>query len=334
MIKAVSYFNPFSDTHTVRDFYKIKTWQKAAALVVPLLATLAALPWLRRRSLAQILIALPLVGLCLLAIFRACIAALAPQDPPPPEVLPPPVPLPDAPAKPRSPLDNRIARMASSLTSKDIQKIRCKERIEAELKSGEMLGEAMDNGDCFYHSLSLLLGVPIEDLRKDIVDALKDERWRAHLKKEIDGDSRGRVNFDYYSLHVGVSHQTARDTVPIWGHPSTEGPILCEKYKFNLKVLKAGVIDTGFENDEELKRLRQQKEENLRKYKEGTPLYQDVEDSFEFQIQCCLRELYKHPGTIYFIEDELVTTEPPYSRTLTLALFCKHFVPVFPFNAR
>ncbi|MBP7074494.1 MAG: hypothetical protein KBA81_03825 [Rhabdochlamydiaceae bacterium] len=227
---------------------------------------------------------------------------------------------------------------APSLTAKQVRKQKLEALIQSMLSPNEYLGEAIDNGDCFYHALSNALeqiGVhkTPKELRMNISSCLQDSNHQLTFKHHIEQDSRGVESFEKYQKYVGYTNEELTQlrfidldapTGPYWGDPSREGLLLCQMYGFNLRIISAGFQENKVENDPGYKKWVQAKEEAP----EGAPILQTYED----EIQKRLVELYNQDG-FYFTGDDTYPIGDFYQNTCTLALFENHFVPVLQKNS-
>lgn len=332
MLETISHFNPFVDKYAIRDFHKLETWQKVTTFALTAIAPVIIMALGRKGGRAVTWASFPVAVLTAVATFRILVAlfvkylADGPTKAPKVSSSPPPIAGPSSPILPPQPAKER--------TSAEIKKERCKERIQRELGPKDVMGTAVDNGDCFYDALVQLLNkkghsVSVESLRSDIKIALGDPKWKTHLYSEFNNDKRGLGTFDDYCFKVGYSQSMLQENeAPLWGHPSREGVILCEKYRFKLRILKAGPIDSEIEGDEELKRLRSVRDNVLKDCIEGSNEYQKFSQKYESQIQERYRILYDN-SKMYYLEEEIVSKNADYEQVLTLALFSDHFIPLF-----
>jgi hypothetical protein len=307
MLSAISYLNPFVDKHTLRDFNRMQGWQKVNTVVITFLEALVIVALGYRTSRLAACVSLPAAGFCAVATFRGLVALTAR----PPE-----------------------------RTAREILKGHCSNLIKANLKPREIVGTAIDNGDCFYDAIARLLRqkgveVSVKDLRKVVGMALAEPHWRRHIEQEIKKDPRGLGDFEDYAMHIFCDHSSIEGSefsAPLWGDPNREGVILCDRYKFNIRVLKAGIIGGMVEADEKLKRIIGNRDFVLGRLNKDDPkqaaTYETLKLKYEGLIQACYRELYDNPA-VYFFEEEIVPKKGPHPITLTLALFGDHFVPVF-----
>lgn len=93
-------------------------------------------------------------------------------------------------------------------------------------KQGMVSGQAVDNGDCFYHAFAQSLNeqrrktgekpVTVVELRKQVAKHLNDESIAQHWSKDV---------------------------TPVWGNPDREGKALCQIYKVNLCFYAAEIHD-------------------------------------------------------------------------------------------
>lgn len=306
MLSAVSYFTPWVDKGTLRDLQRIETWQKAAIVAFTALESIAIIYLASYAGLAAFCVALPIADLCAIATFRALVALVASRISPKSDELPPPP----------------VVQKNGS----EIRKEQCRALIESRLISSTQLGTAVDNGDCFYHSIAQLLGggATVASLRNDINEALRLPRWAAHLREKVTTHPIGIGTFEQYRQDVAKTADQMGNQGPVWGDAKREGIILCEKYGFNLLILKAGFIDSAIEGDREIQRLQRDKDQYARAYPNSSLL-----KGYEEDIQTRCRAHYSNPNN-YYTEDEFVPKDRSYSRTLIIALFDNHFIPVVP----
>ena len=222
---------------------------------------------------------------------------------------------------------------APPLTAKQVRIQKYQNMIQNLLLPNEYLGNAIDNGDCFYHALSQALeqiGVhkTAKELRMNISNCLQDPNYRKSFKLHMERDQRGLESFEKYQKYVGYTNDEltqlrVRDpdapVGPYWGDPSREGLLLCQVYNFNLRIISAGFRENEIENDPEYKKWAQAKAEVA----EDAHIFQD----FEKNVQNRLVELYSRDD-LYYIGDDTYPTGDFYQNTCTLALFENHFVPV------
>jgi hypothetical protein len=321
MLSAISYLNPFADKHTLRDFHRMQGWEKVNTVFITLLEALVIMAWGYRTGRLAACVSLPAAGFCAVATFRALVALTAPRNPPPAA---------------KNETASPAAARPPERTARDIMKGHCANKIRENLQSTEQLGTAVDNGDCFYDAIAQLLrqkgiAVSVKDLREVVGISLAEPRWQSHIEAEIKKDPRGLGDFKEYSLLVLYDHSRIEGSgfpAPIWGHPSREGVILCDKYKFKLRVLKAGLIDGAVEGDERLNQIRRNRDIVLGRLDEDTATYETLSRKYGSELQARYRELYDNRD-VYFFEEEIVPKNGLYPNTLTLALFGDHFVPVF-----
>jgi hypothetical protein len=311
MISAVSYFNPWADKGTLRDLNRLETWQKAAAVAFTALESIAVIYLASYAGLAALCIALPVAALCAIATFRAVVAFAASRISTSP---PPPAPI-------------TVLPSIEGMDGSQIKNAICEIKIRELLEPNQVLGTAIDNGDCFYDALAKLLRaqgnetITVQTLRTDIQEALSNSQWRQHLQEKVERDPRGIGSFEDYCRDVGKS---ADQIIPIWGDAKREGVILCEKYKFNLRILQAGLIEGKVLGDEEITMLKGVKK-HLQKYEPSNPSLATHEASFQARF----RELCNLAANYYTLV-QIVPNENTYPVTLTVALFGDHFVPVLP----
>ncbi len=173
-----------------------------------------------------------------------------------------------------------------------------KEKLENLLKKkGKVLGDAIDNGDCFYDSFAANLKpilkreVTIKELREKVrAEAVRLSKGPEHenwIKKS------GLVD-DYttYLKEVGFTYEEIlkkdfpfKGIYPPWGLPNLEGVILCSIYKVNLIVHTVGCLDDHDLNNEE-------------------NFYEGLE--------------------------EYPAADLPYENSIEIAIYPGHFMPVFP----
>ena len=301
MVSAVSFFNPWADKGTLKDLSRIPRWQKTAAIAFTVLESIATIYLANRASRVPVYVILPVVGLFALATFRALVAYFAPPEP-----------------------------LVVQKKGMEIMKEQCRALIEASLKpTGRKLGIAVDNGDCFYHTIAQLLqkegiDVSVVSLRNEIDEALRENpKWEAYLREKVRQDPRGIGSFEVYRSNVAKTADQMVSQGPIWGDANREGVILCEKYRFNLEILKAGFIDSKITQDQEIQSIQRVRDEILEKFADS-PLLQKYDED----IQTLCRAHYNNPAN-YYTDEEIVPKDGIYPKTLTIALFGDHFVPVF-----
>lgn len=233
------------------------------------------------------------------------------------------------PAKPDTPAPKSIHALPSieGMTAGQIKKALCEAMVRLSLEPNQDLGEAIDNGDCFYDAIAQLLkaqGVDatVQSLRTDIQEALKNPEWRRHLEDKVRQDPRGIGSFDQYCLEVGLVIDQRGTKAPVWGDAGREGIILCDKYKFNLRVLQAGLIEGNILGDEQL-----MTSSNLKQYLQEHEPSNPLIATHEANYQARYRELCNTPANYYPFE-QIVPKDSPHPVTLTIALFGDHFVPV------
>ncbi|HEX2579351.1 MAG TPA: hypothetical protein VHK67_02995 [Rhabdochlamydiaceae bacterium] len=108
-----------------------------------------------------------------------------------------------------------------------------------------------------------------------------------------------------------------------WGDAQREGVILAHKYQFNLRIVQAGFIEGNVVGDKDLVIYKNLKED-LQKHDPKSTRIAELEGHYQTRY----RELCNLEAN-YFTEDQTLLEESPYPVTLTIALFGKHFVPVF-----
>jgi hypothetical protein len=306
MLSAVSYFNLWVDKGTLQDLSRIGTWQKVAIVALTALESFVIGYAASRAGFALICTSLPLTGLCVIATFRVLVTLAASYIPPT--------------------NSNNSSPIKKEKTGTEIRKEQCEMLIRELLTPHQELGAAINNGDCFYDAIAQLLQIiginaTVESLRKDISAALTDPRWVEHLRKKVEQDPRGIGSFEEYSKQVVYTPTKQGETEhkdPIWGDPSREGVILCEKYKFNLRILKAGVMEGNIEGDIDLQIYK-----NLRDQTADQKLLQ----TYENDVQARYRQLYADLKN-YYSDEENIPLGKPYPLTLTIVLFGEHFLPV------
>ncbi len=309
MLSAVSYCNPWSDKGTLQDLNRLETWQKVAAVAFTALESIAIVYLASYAGLAAVCVALPIAGLCAIATFRVYVAYVASRISTPP---PPPAPI-------------TVLPSIEGMNGSQIKKAVCEIKIGKLLEPNQVLGTAIDNGDCFYDALAKLLRaqghetITVQTLRSDIQEALRNPQWNKHLQEKVRQDPRGIGSFEEYCRDVGKS---ADQITPIWGDAKREGVILCEKYKFNLRILQAGLIEGNVLGDADLTMLKGLKE-FLQKHDPSNSLI----ETHEANYQARFRELCNLAANYYTLV-QIVPKENAYPNTLTIALFGDHFVPV------
>lgn len=114
------------------------------------------------------------------------------------------------------------------------------------LSDSSMLGQAKDNGDCFFDSLAQILNV-LQQTNKHSVkslrlcchayyDAHKDEvnAWNQRDHQSVDqGDDYYCIQYTADELEGDIG-ATLNHRSPIWGRPFVEGVILCRQLDLNM----------------------------------------------------------------------------------------------------
>lgn len=232
--------------------------------------------------------------------------------------------------------DKKAALPPSPPTVKQIRFEKLKKLVQRELLETQRLGEAIDNGDCFYDALSQSLAeIGIQktstDLRAVIVEYLKTNA--EEMEKDIERDPRGIDTFENYKKYVGYSNDEMttllRDDTTIsvgsyWGDAAREGVILCRAFKFNLKIIGAGCLESSIESDAVYQKLSGHKTEDQGTFPADAPIHQHNEQ----MIQERLATLYGEDRFYYVDNDTTYPKGESYTRTCTLALFENHYVPV------
>ncbi len=343
MLDAISYFNPLANKQTFHDFKQMATWQKVGTAVLTCLGVIVAISLNRRASCIPRYVSFPATSLCVWATFKALVALATSKNIPtekktdelkniPPALITPPI----APVKEKT---DELKNIPPALvtppiapikekTGLEIQKEQCAALIQKKLGPNEYMGTAIDNGDCFYDAIAQLLikegPATVQSLRKDIKEALKDPAWEAHLKAKLKENPVGLGSFEDYVQNVSpISGAESRD--PLWGDASREGVILCKKYGFNLRVLGAGLLVGAIKGDKKLKDLKENHHKRLRDF-EGEDNTK-MKETYKKDVKAIRRELYKDPD-FYFVSEDIYPKNHRYQKTLTIALFSNHFVPV------
>lgn len=224
---------------------------------------------------------------------------------------------------------------APPLTVRDIRKKICLKKIEAMLEPGQKLGEAIDSGDCFYDALSQTLqkigmSVSQQQLRLDIATALENPDIAQKIQEQIKKDPRGIKSFEDYKKYVCHSKSeldqirltdSEAPSAPHWGVEDREGTILCDKYKFNLRVLSVGLLDDEFKSDKTLENYQNVREQFEN---EGN---QALVEHYDDLIQQRLKPLSQDESQ-YYTDETIYPPDAPYPKTCTLVLYENHFRPV------
>jgi hypothetical protein len=236
---------------------------------------------------------------------------------------------PNAAANPDTTAPKSITVLPSidGMNASQIKKAICEWKVRELLSPNQDLGKAIDNGDCFYDAIAQLLraqgiAADVQSLRNDIHIALSDPQWRQHLEDRVRQDPRGIGSFDQYCLEVGLATDQMGTKAPVWGDAGREGVILCDKYKFNLRVLQAGLIEGNILGDEQLTTSS-----NLKQYLQEHEPLNPLIATHEANYQARYRELCNIPANYYPLE-QIVPKDSPHPVTLTIALFGDHFIPV------
>lgn len=220
-----------------------------------------------------------------------------------------------------------------SLTTKQVRMQKYQSSIQNMLLPNQYLGEAINNGDCFYDALAQALeqiGVKktLKELRMNISNCLQDSKYQKSFKLHIEGDPTGVESFDQYQKYVGYTNDEltqlrVRDpdapTGPYWGNPLREGLLLCKIYQFNLRIISAGILENEVRKDPEYKKWAHAK----LGVNEDAPIFKVYEEN----IQNRLIQLYSQDN-LYYTGDETYPEGDFYQNTCTLALFENHFIPV------
>lgn len=184
------------------------------------------------------------------------------------------------------------------INGKDVSKrtYKCLKRLEVELDMlGKCYGEAVDNGDCFWHAfaqqLSIILKreVTIEELRKKVSEEVSrldqgpdEENW---VKAVMKGDTMD--SYEEYRDEVAFTCDEVLKrglAKPIWGREGRDGKILTQLYQVNLKVYFVGYL-----------------KDKLSKMDNKSNFYWGIED---------------------------IPSDLSYSQTVEIALYPGHFLPV------
>lgn len=223
-------------------------------------------------------------------------------------------------------------KLKKTLTVKEIRVEKFLKLIEKKLSDTQYLGKAIDNGDCFYDALSQTLkhigiDVPPKQMRLDIAKALENSNTATMIEKNISNNFLGIDSFDNYKKYVRYTHEELANLkkmdskapdAPYWGSADREGVILCELYKFKIRVLSAGFLESIISNDKK-----------YTTYSDNKSKFEEHEDKTVINtlIDERLVELYNN-DSYYYTGDDSYPTGTLYTNTCTLALCENHFVPV------
>ncbi len=240
---------------------------------------------------------------------------------------------------PKPPIDDKKVDVPPSKPSiKQIRLEKLKRLVQGQLLQNQYLGEANDNGDCFYDALSKSLaqmGIQADpkDLREVIAKHLVDSAHQQQMREDIEADPRGVDSFDNYKKYVCYTNDemialnkksSETPAASYWGSAEREGIILCHALQFNLRVVSAGYLESEISNDKEYTELSEKKDEDLASYPPDAPIHEYNEEN----IRARLIALYGQDKFYYVGEGTNYPQEAPYTKTCTLALFENHYIPV------
>lgn len=121
----------------------------------------------------------------------------------------------------------------------------------------KVLGSAIDNGDCFYHSYAEALNIvrkqrneaPVTavELRQKVAEYAAKNKGILEAFEKTD-DQLFPNGIEHYADHVGESVGIQADK-PVWGIARLDGAILCELYNVNLTTWFVGLTGANKDNN-------------------------------------------------------------------------------------
>lgn len=166
-------------------------------------------------------------------------------------------------------------------------------------------GEAIDNGDCFFHAFAQTLNVirvkrgekpvTVPQLRQQVAKYVEKEtpenKWVMDLCNT--NTTIAPEGFERYKKEI--QNLATLDNTPLWGHPLRDGRILCELYNVNLRTYSADLSD--IDSDKATRLLKNPSElRKLAESDEGWMFGADANDCVTIKTATETIEIATYPG--------------------------------------